>query len=1013
MKTIKIFIASSEELEDDRNAFGNLVRKLNKTYEKRGIHLELFEWEDYDAAYNNRRKQDEYNDEVRASDMFLAVFHTKAGKFTIEEFDVATEEFRKKGAPKSYVYCKDLRDGEIESEELKEFKRRLFDEMGHYWSRYANRDTMQLHFVMQLQMVENSRGEDLKVKDGNVVLHDQPIARMENLPFAGLNEDFQKMSARLAELPSKIEKARAKTEKYPDDEDFKDDLQTLLNEYNKLRDDFAEYQNNLFATAQRMAKLQGERISERMRRAMDAFNNGKIHEANIILDEAERDGERALNDYKQSKEITEQKRQNVIKSIEEITLKALTLMADLSIPVEERIVKVEQLYEQADTMAQDIEYDADSHDDILDCYSIFLSTYGLYDKALAIYKRIIDTRIRIYGEDNIVTAVAYNDIGLTYTKIGDHKNGAIHLYKALSILNNHTDSEAYSQLIGIIYNNIGFSHTALGEFNKAIDCFLKTLSFYDNTPDNPRLVAMAYCNLGNAFIKLDKFAEGIEYCHKAINHQIKFCGEEEIDLAASYINLGGAHHYSGEFGKALEFYHKALEVQFKILGKEHPEVASTYNHIGMAHSVLGEFDKAIEYLGKALAIEKRSFGENNIKSSLTYINLGNAYQQQGDFDTAISYYTKALDIRINDLGEEHPDTATTYHSLAYIYLEKGDYYNAIKYATKAIDIQQKIYDSRHHLIAGAYNTLGVAYGRLGEFDKATYYLEQAIDIQKEAYSEPNPDLASSYCNIGDVLRMVGDYERAIELTSKGLDISINIFGEEHSMVASCCNNIGLAYYMLQRFDQALTYFNRALSIQSKILEAGHYHLAMTYNNIGIVYNGIGEYNKANEVLTKALEIATTALDENTPNTAAIYLNLGISHQGLNELDKALSFLKRSLKIRQQVLGKGHTDCGMASIQVGAILHQMGEFEEATDYAMIALDIFEKTLGEEHPYTTECNAYLQLFEKSRIDSLPGGRRFVTKVARFFGIVSGLISHILSYPFRMIIKVIKSTKSAPEN
>ena len=97
MKTIKIFLASSEELEDDRNAFGNLVRKLNKSYEKRGIHLELFEWEDYDAAYNDRRKQDEYNDNVRASDMFLAVFHRVAGKFTIEEFDVATEEFCKKG----------------------------------------------------------------------------------------------------------------------------------------------------------------------------------------------------------------------------------------------------------------------------------------------------------------------------------------------------------------------------------------------------------------------------------------------------------------------------------------------------------------------------------------------------------------------------------------------------------------------------------------------------------------------------------------------------------------------------------------------------------------------------------------------------------------------------------------------------------------------------------------------------------------------------------------------------
>ena len=77
MKTIKIFLASSEELQNDRDAFGNLVRRLDKIYEKRGIRIELFEWEDYDAAYNSRRKQDEYNDAIRSSDMFLALFQTK------------------------------------------------------------------------------------------------------------------------------------------------------------------------------------------------------------------------------------------------------------------------------------------------------------------------------------------------------------------------------------------------------------------------------------------------------------------------------------------------------------------------------------------------------------------------------------------------------------------------------------------------------------------------------------------------------------------------------------------------------------------------------------------------------------------------------------------------------------------------------------------------------------------------------------------------------------------------
>lgn len=84
-RVIKIFLASSEELEADRYRFGNLIRKLDNIYEKRGIRIELFEWEDYDAAYNGMRKQDEYNERVRASDMFLALFHKKAGKFTIEE----------------------------------------------------------------------------------------------------------------------------------------------------------------------------------------------------------------------------------------------------------------------------------------------------------------------------------------------------------------------------------------------------------------------------------------------------------------------------------------------------------------------------------------------------------------------------------------------------------------------------------------------------------------------------------------------------------------------------------------------------------------------------------------------------------------------------------------------------------------------------------------------------------------------------------------------------------------
>ena len=580
MKTIKIFLASSEELEDDRNAFGNLVRRLNKTYEKRGIHLELFEWEDYDAAYNDRRKQDEYNDEVRASDMFLAVFHRVAGKFTIEEFDVATEEFRKKGIPKSYVYCKDLKDGDVESEELKEFKKRLFEEMGHYWSRYANRDTMQLHFVMQLQLVESSTRDALKVEDGNVVLDGQPIARMENLPFAGLNEDFQKMSARLAELPIKIEKARTKTEKYPDDEDFQDELQALLNEYNKLKDDFAEYQNNLFATAKRIAQLQGERITDRMRRAMEAFNEGKVREANIILDEAERDGEIALQEYKQSKELTEQKRQNVITSIEEILLKCSTTMADLSIAIDKRIDKTEALYAQADAMAQECDYEKEQYEKLLSDYTDFLREYAKYDRALELESQLMHLREELYGLEHPDTATSYNNIGIIYYYKGDYDRALEYYLKALVIQEKVLGED--HPYTAESYNSIGIVYYYKGDHDGALEYYFKALAISEKVlgKDHPN-TASSYNCIGIVYKNKGDYDRALEYHFKALAISETVLGKDHPDTASSYDNIGVVYYYKGDYDGALEYYFKALAIQEKVLGKDHPDTQQTIDNISL------------------------------------------------------------------------------------------------------------------------------------------------------------------------------------------------------------------------------------------------------------------------------------------------------------------------------------------------------------------------------------------------------------------------------------------------
>ena len=170
-------MASSEELNDDRIAFGALIYKLDMYFREKEVRIKLYEWEDLDAAYNNCRKQDEYNEKVRKSDIFIALFHQKAGRFTIEEFDVAYEEFNKKVLPQIDIYCKDIKEGEVESEELKEFKQRVTD-LGFTCNSYANKESFKLQFTEQLlQYIKETKEielEDdiLKFNDNGIVTFD-------------------------------------------------------------------------------------------------------------------------------------------------------------------------------------------------------------------------------------------------------------------------------------------------------------------------------------------------------------------------------------------------------------------------------------------------------------------------------------------------------------------------------------------------------------------------------------------------------------------------------------------------------------------------------------------------------------------------------------------------------------------------------------------------------------------------------------------------------------------------
>ncbi|MDJ0902648.1 MAG: GUN4 domain-containing protein [Xenococcus sp. MO_188.B8] len=153
-KIIKVFLASSSELKDDREKFEIFINRKNKEYIRKGIFLELVMWEDFLDAMSPTRSQDEYNKAVADSDVFVGLFHTKVGKYTNEEFLKALETFKENSKPLIFTYFKnkaiqpnDIKEDDILS--LLNFKKKL-SELGHFHSTFNDINHLKYLFDHQL-----------------------------------------------------------------------------------------------------------------------------------------------------------------------------------------------------------------------------------------------------------------------------------------------------------------------------------------------------------------------------------------------------------------------------------------------------------------------------------------------------------------------------------------------------------------------------------------------------------------------------------------------------------------------------------------------------------------------------------------------------------------------------------------------------------------------------------------------------------------------------------------------
>ncbi len=315
MKTIKVFIASSEELKPERLELIHMIQQLNRILKPNDVEIDPVKWEYLDASMGPLHKQEEYNRELKKCEICLVLFWTRFGDYTKSELDTAYSELLAgRNLKRLYVYFK---DAEEISSELKAFKEDFATTYGHFPCRFDTVDTLMLTFLLQL---ENYLGGPLgitsKIENSRVVVDGQPFVELKNVPFAGNNPEY-------LQLQKQIESTQARISKYPDDNEFRQELHALQERRKTI-------ECSLLDTAKLITRLSSTTPSARLIEAMHRFEIGDNKGARVILnlDEVSRNAEETATRLNAAAEILAETVKALESNIEEFRLQIKTLQSN-------------------------------------------------------------------------------------------------------------------------------------------------------------------------------------------------------------------------------------------------------------------------------------------------------------------------------------------------------------------------------------------------------------------------------------------------------------------------------------------------------------------------------------------------------------------------------------------------------------------------------------------------------------------------------------------------------------
>ena len=721
MTTIHIFLGSSlDELHLDRMEMGNYVRKLNDIYRDRGVYIKLYECEDENAAMVKGRKQEEYNEEIRQSDIFLVLFYNKAGQYTIEEFHEAYKQFQKTGAP-AILTCFRQGEGYAPEQSVLEFMDELGKQLGHYFKRYTHIDSVKLTLLLQMKLMKLD--VPIEVEESLITVGGTPVLTLKNIPMWAENIDFQSLKKQYQACERAYLDAKAATTDPITDPVF---LQASK-QWHEAKKALRKLEQELFAIALKIEEKSNDgTLTERQRKAYELMEQGDTEGAGKIMDLRE-----ILDDAKQIEAWKQQMNQQADKKLEQNVQELLLRIEILKTQVQNpsRFEEIQETFEEA----VGIEERNHLKKIAMREYVAYLDDQNDYTRAIQLAERYMEC-VESNGDKRDI-ADAANLLGNLYAKTNQLELAKQEYLRAKEIREQLAaeNPSAYQSDLAMSCNNLGILYKNTNRMDKAEQEYLRAKEIREQlVAENPS----AY----------------------------------QPDLADTCYNLGNLYSDTNRMELAEQEYLRAKEIYEQLVVENPsaylPDLASTCNNLGVLYKDTNWIDKAEQEYLKAKEIYEQLAAENPsaYQPDLAKIchNLGILYASTNRMDKAEQEYLRAKEIR-EQLTIEHPsayrpDLAKSCNNLGILYASTNHIDKAEQEFLQAKEIYEQLaaeHPSAYQLdLARSCNNLGILYAKTNRMDKAEQEFLQAKEIYEQLVKiSPEQYMSDllSVCKILDLL----------------------------------------------------------------------------------------------------------------------------------------------------------------------------------------------------------------------------------------------------------------------